>query len=246
MMRLWKTSYARPASSGNAGIVSVLAHAVIIAAWVVGTLPSSSLPSDGSSNRIYYIPPPERPATLRGDARSRFATSRSRRASGFGPGPTDIDARRPIAAPSARPRPAETANRFDGAAATASSATRATDSVFTVLEVDSAVVRSQSSAAPAYPRDLIAKHVEGSVLARYIVDTTGFADTTSFEVLQATDPAFIRAVRDALPYMRFSPAKIGVLKVKQLVEQAVHLSHHAPRRAEPSRASCHEQGSRNT
>ena len=50
------------------------------------------------------------------------------------------------------------------------------DSAFTILEVDSAVVRSQSSAAPAYPLDLLTKKVQGSVNARYVVDTTGFAD----------------------------------------------------------------------
>ena len=67
--------------------------------------------------------------------------------------------------------------------------------------------------------DLLSKHVEGTVVARYIVDTTGFADTTSFEVIRSTNPEFIRSVRDALPYMRFSPAKIGSHKVRQLVEQ---------------------------
>ena len=93
------------------------------------------------------------------------------------------------------------------------------DSVFTILEVDSAVVRSQSSAAPAYPLELLTKKIQGSVNARYVVDTTGFADTTSFEVLTSTNEGFVRAVRDALPYMRFMPAKIGSTKVRQLVEQ---------------------------
>jgi outer membrane biosynthesis protein TonB len=91
--------------------------------------------------------------------------------------------------------------------------------VFTELEVDSAVVRSALSAGPAYPLDLLAKHVEGMALVRYVVDTTGFADTESFTVIQTTDPGFARAVRDALPYMRFSPAKIGPKKVRMLVEQ---------------------------
>ncbi|MGH7619343.1 MAG: energy transducer TonB [Gemmatimonadaceae bacterium] len=75
------------------------------------------------------------------------------------------------------------------------------------------------SAAPAYPLDLLEKHVEGMALVRYVVDTTGFADTHSFTVIRATDSGFVRAVRDALPYMRFSPAKIGAKKVRQMVEQ---------------------------
>jgi hypothetical protein len=52
------------------------------------------------------------------------------------------------------------------------------------------------------------------------VDTTGFADLESLEVLKSTNDGFVRAVRDALPYMRFSPAKIGPQKVRQLVEQS--------------------------
>ena len=93
------------------------------------------------------------------------------------------------------------------------------DSVFSVLDVDTAVVRSTSSAAPAYPLKLLQAHIMGNVMSQYVVDTTGFADTTSFTVIKATHPEFIAAVREALPYMRFSPAKIGSLKVKQLVEQ---------------------------
>jgi protein TonB len=66
---------------------------------------------------------------------------------------------------------------------------------------------------------MLKANVMGSVAARYIVDTTGFADSSSFEVIRATNKEFIDAVRAALPYMRFSPAKIGKLKVRQLVEQ---------------------------
>src|SRR5262249_15417912 len=94
-----------------------------------------------------------------------------------------------------------------------------TDSVFTVLDVDTAVVRSANSAAPAYPLKLLEARITGSVSAQYVVDTTGFADTSSFHVMKATNPGFVQAVREALPYMRFKPAKIGPLKVRQLVEQ---------------------------
>jgi len=66
---------------------------------------------------------------------------------------------------------------------------------------------------------LLTAHIMGSVSARYVVDTTGFADTASFEVMKSTNPEFTTAVREALPYMRFTPAKIGSVKVRQLVEQ---------------------------
>ena len=93
------------------------------------------------------------------------------------------------------------------------------DSVYSILDVDTAVVRSANSAAPAYPLNLLQAHITGYVQAQYVVDTTGFADTTSFTVVKSTNPGFIVAVREALPYMRFTPAKIGSLKVRQLVEQ---------------------------
>ena len=93
------------------------------------------------------------------------------------------------------------------------------DSVYSVLEVDTAVVRSASSAAPAYPLKLLAAHVLGFVNAQYVVDTTASPTRRHFVVMQSTNPEFIVAVKDALPYMRFQPAKIGPTKVRQLVQQ---------------------------
>jgi len=218
-MRLWKTSYALRNPRGKAGLVSVATHAVLIAAWVANTLPGSSLASDSLANRVYYIPPPNKPMVPR-ETREVVRYLTLTPGSGLGPGPTDIDARRPSTS-----LVASTTAGGERADSTLPPPPQpvvgdpAGDSVFTELDVDSAVVRSQSSAAPAYPLDLLAKHVEGTVIARYIVDTTGFADTTSFEVVSSTNPAFIRSVREALPYMRFSPAKIGQHKVRQLVEQ---------------------------
>jgi TonB family protein len=92
------------------------------------------------------------------------------------------------------------------------------------------VVRSASSASPAYPLDLLKQHVEGMVRVRYVVDTTGFADPTSLEVVESSHPGFLASVKDALPYMRFSPAKIGDRKVRQLVEQpfSFHITNPAP------------------
>jgi outer membrane biosynthesis protein TonB len=88
-----------------------------------------------------------------------------------------------------------------------------------VLDVDSTVVRLPSSAAPEYPPALVAAHIQGSVTARYVVDTTGQADTSTFAVLESTNPAFVGAVREALPHMRFTAAMTGSRKVRQMVQQ---------------------------
>jgi protein TonB len=93
------------------------------------------------------------------------------------------------------------------------------DSIFTQLEVDSTVTRFPGSAAPAYPSEMLKQGVQGSVVTQYVVDTTGFADSTSLKIMHTTHEQFSDAVRAALPYMRFFPAKVGAKKVRQLVEQ---------------------------
>lgn len=214
MMRLWKESYARRTPSRAAAVLSTTAHVLVIAAWVAATLPPAAIALDSIANHIYYIPPPNRPpppasgetvhfiALGRGLGAGPAVVDPAHRASDAPPSPVaggDVDSVAVVAPPSApAPRP---------------------DSVYTVLEVDTTVMRSESSAAPAYPLDLLKQHIEGGVVVRYVVDTTGFADTTSLVIVSSTNPGFAQSVREALPYMRFSPAKIGSTKVRQLVQQ---------------------------
>jgi hypothetical protein len=66
---------------------------------------------------------------------------------------------------------------------------------------------------------MLKQGVQGSVMTQYVVDTSGFADTTSLKIMRTTHPEFSEAVRAALPFMRFFPAKVASKKVRQLVEQ---------------------------
>lgn len=93
------------------------------------------------------------------------------------------------------------------------------DSILTEIEVDSTVQRYPWSAAPQYPPELISANIEGSVSVTYVVDTTGFADSSSLQVVEATHPTFVESVRKALPGMRFRPALLAGHKVRQLVAQ---------------------------
>ena len=218
MMRLWMLSYARPRPVRNAGALSLLVHVLIVAACVEATRPPDSMPDEGIANRLYYLPPPDRQMVARGSHESVHYLTLAP-GPDVGPGPTVANPQRPsMSVPEHSPQAGERA--VDSVTAPPVVGEPEADSAFTILEVDSAVVRSQSSAAPAYPLDLLTKKVQGSVNARYVVDTTGFADTTSFEVLAATNEGFVRAVRDALPYMRFTSAKIGTRRVRQIVEQS--------------------------
>jgi TonB family protein len=93
------------------------------------------------------------------------------------------------------------------------------DTAFSVLEVDRTAERFDSSAAPVYPRELLAIGVEGLVQAIYVVDTTGVVDTSTVQVVQSDDPRFTESVRTALARMRFRPAIRAGKTVRQLVEQ---------------------------
>lgn len=216
MMRNWVWRNATSLVVASAA-ASIAAHAGVITAWVLGTMPEAGLPPESIANRPYYIPPPDRapPAAARRELVHYIDLTTEGLGTGAGTRTEGND--KPITAD-------ETLGHDEKGIDSVTAPpipppTKQEDSIYTVLEVDTAVVRSASSAAPAYPAELLAAHIEGYVNAQYVVDTTGFADTTSFTVLEATNDGFIRAVRDVLPHMRFQPAKIGTVKVRQLVRQ---------------------------
>jgi hypothetical protein len=217
MMRLWVQSYAKRTPVAPVLTLSAGLHGGIIALWILATMPAPNVPSESIANRVYYIPPPDKIPGGGGPREVVHYVSVGLNGAGDGAGPRTMGNARPVTANEAVGRGSP-----DTALAvppTPPPAPASEDSVFTVLDVDTAVVRSSNSAAPAYPLKLLQERVTGTVATRYVVDTTGFADTTSFQVLRATRQEFADAVREALPYMRFSPAKIGTLKVRQLVEQ---------------------------
>jgi TonB family protein len=117
------------------------------------------------------------------------------------------------------------ANRDDRTtAAPADTASVLGDNVYTSFEVDNAVQFSDGSAVPQYPPDLLARRVPGTVTVRFVVDTSGVADVQSLEIIDASDPQFAASVRDALPRMKFQPARLNGKRVRQLVEQPFRFS----------------------
>lgn len=93
------------------------------------------------------------------------------------------------------------------------------ETALTEIEVDSAVVRDPTSAAPVYPPELLAKNVEGSTFVNYVVDTTGSVDTTTIQVIRTTHTEFAQSVRNALALMKFRPAIQASRRVRQWVQQ---------------------------
>lgn len=215
-MRLWRESYARTSAVSPSALVSIVAHAAIIAASVAGTRKAAGVPEESLANRVYYLPPPNRGI-------AQIATRETLRY--FELAPEGLGSGLGVASVNDRKQFTEIDQSRIGDMGTelqtsiAAPPSVGSDTVLSELEVDSAALRDPSSAAPAYPLSMLKQNVQGSVFTQYVVDTSGFADSTSLKILHATHPDFALAVRAAIPYMRFAPARLGARKVRQLVEQ---------------------------
>lgn len=220
MMRLWVESYAaKTTAAGTSAFLSTVTHALLIGLSVAGTQKAAGVPEDSLANRVYYIPPPDRvPGQRSQQERIQWMA--------IGVPTTPAGQFADVRTGRSELGKAEAADRLEGLKLGIDSLTlpglpmiAGADSAFSVLEVDSAVSRHPWSAAPSYPSEMLKKKQEGTVFVRYVVDTSGFADATSFEVLRSSHEEFTAAVRVALPDMRFNPARIGRRRVRQLVEQ---------------------------
>jgi hypothetical protein len=231
-LQFWRHSGA--SASMSAG-VSSLVHATLIAASVWATLPSPDdlEPPDAD---VWYMPPPDpKPNRTTGSAETIQYVALAPEGPGSGLGAegsgVELDAGR------SDDRSLGNIGR-DSVTSVEEPGVEGSDSVFTIIEVDSAATRLPESAAPKYPKDLLERRVQGQAIVQFVVDTTGFADPASFSVVLASHPDFVASVREALPGMRFSTAKIGSVKVRQLVELpfTFHIADPPPVQAESTTA----------
>ncbi|HEX6106817.1 MAG TPA: TonB family protein [Gemmatimonadales bacterium] len=199
-------------------MASLLAHTGL--AWLAVSLTAggSQLPSDEREARVFFLLPPDRV-----DVRVHQTQIIQ-----WGRLGGDLEDGRRLARMSEGPllrehtygaRPGRDGSGARGELPFGPPPTLLPDTVFSVLEVDEMVERYDWSAAPAYPRDLLALGVEGVVRATYVVDTAGRVDTTTIEVLHSDDLRFTESVRVALAGMRFRPARRAGNVVRQLVQQ---------------------------
>lgn len=217
MMRLWVESYSRSTPVSSSAMISVVTHALLISVAIASTSRPTNIDPDWIENRAYYLPPPNRVPTQEGSRETIKYVELAPEGIGAGLGKAGFGTEQPVLhdlSESIGDLGRDTTNTQN-----APKLTGAGDSVFSQLEVDSTVSRYPGSAAPAYPIEMLKQGVQGSVTTQYVVDTSGFADTTSLKIMRTTNAEFSDAVRAALPYMRFFPAKVGAKKVRQLVEQ---------------------------
>jgi protein TonB len=85
--------------------------------------------------------------------------------------------------------------------------------------VEKVAVPLPGNAQPVYPERLRSAGIEGSVVLRFVVDTSGRVEPGSMRVLQADHELFASAVRTALAKHRFIPAEVSARRVRMLVEQ---------------------------
>lgn len=92
------------------------------------------------------------------------------------------------------------------------------DSPLRADEVEKQAALIPGSTPPRYPEILRSAGVEGRVIAQFIVDAAGRAEAGSLRFLRSDNQLFESAVRVALGRMRFAPAEVGGMKVRQLVQ----------------------------
>jgi len=99
-----------------------------------------------------------------------------------------------------------------------------TDQPYFDFQVEKPVVPAPGTAGPNYPDMLRSAGIEGTVLAQFVVDTTGRADMSTYKVLKSDNDLFSTSVKNYLGRARFLPAEVGGRKVKQLVQQPFQFS----------------------
>jgi len=201
------------------GAASVAVHAILIAAAVAGTTGAvHSRVDQPRSDTIIYVPVTPRPA----------APTRPAAPAPVITGPVISVPSRPVIQPTFNCDPG-TAFSIDSLLASLPGDTAGTgdpaapgtptDGVYDATAVDRAVTPRAGNPQPLYPNQLRSAGIEGTVVARFVVDTLGRVEPRSIDIISATHNLFTESVRDALQRSRFVPAQYGRFAVRQLVEQ---------------------------
>ncbi|MEO7457535.1 MAG: energy transducer TonB [Gemmatimonadaceae bacterium] len=215
-MRIWLHSTAKTATIGQSTLVSLVAHAVLVGAAVYSTGVNALQIQEKIAQRIFYLPPPDRHPVSENlvehlqylDVGTAAPVVPTREDGRLKAGKEEV----------VLPKPGgdKGADVFSQAPAIAY---ESQDSVYSILDVEESAARTAGSAAPVYPTELMKAGKEGGVYIRFVVDTSGHADSASIEVLRASHPLFVESVKRAVPQMLFTPAMVGGRKVRQAVEQ---------------------------
>ena len=236
-MRIWLHATAKGSTIGGSTAVSVVAHAVLIGAAIYGTGVRARQLDQSIAERtalLHFLPPPDRRPTSDYLAEHLQYIDVGSRGEAL---PMRADGQVFEPAGTTRPSGVPSKPHAEDQSQAPAAAFDSRDSVYSMLDVEETAVRTEGSAAPAYPPDLMAEGKEGGVYLRFVVDTAGRADAASIEVLRSSHPAFTQSVRQALPLMLYTPATIAGRRVRQLVEQNFEFHIKRPAPAEHTRTT---------
>ncbi|MEO5816191.1 MAG: M56 family metallopeptidase [Gemmatimonadaceae bacterium] len=91
---------------------------------------------------------------------------------------------------------------------------------FKEFTLDKYAQQIPGSARVLYPDELRAAKVEGQVIAQFVVEPDGQLMAGSFKVLKSDNTLFTQAVQKVLPDLRYTPAEVKGVKVRQLVQES--------------------------
>jgi Gram-negative bacterial TonB protein C-terminal len=209
MLKPWIETFSKRTPLTASAVFSVVTHMVLIAGAVVATTTAVREMPLPENTLVRFLAPPNRPAGQAPQAEMIRYVAVSIPTFGVGLGAAVQQSTE------AKPKP-EAHDELDSPALRE---IPGLDSVFLLIDVDSAARRYPWSAAPVYPPRMLEQKMSGFVRAEWVVQADGYADTSTLRIVEATHEDFVQAVRDALPLMRFTPAKIGRHAVSQLVQQ---------------------------
>lgn len=226
MLGVLPESKRTPTRAGGGTAVSIAVHVGLIAAAVAASASARPLPAPGPEQvEVYYLPPDgtREPGPVQRDAAPRLTTP-------IDPLPrlrAPIDVELGISLPASNDVPLSPIAFGGGVPGDAGAPTPGPagggggqGDLHFEWTVDRAARALAGNPAPEYPRMLRDASVEGTVLAQFVIDTTGRADMRTFRAISSPHPLFDGAVRAAVARMRFAPARVGDAPVRVLVQQS--------------------------
>lgn len=93
-----------------------------------------------------------------------------------------------------------------------------TDTVFFASQVSLGGDLLPHHPVPQYPAALRPEKIAGTVIAEWVIDTTGSPEMATFRILKSPRQEFSDAVRLAVAGMRYTPAIHNGRKVRELIQ----------------------------
>ena len=219
MLETLLESKSRTSRSAGGAVVSVTAHTLLIAAALYATAQARvEAARSPQPVRPIFFPLP-RPAVPTAPANAVQSIQSNRRRLVFVE--PNLDIRIPsVDMSNVISKPSDFGPNTIGptSARSGESGSVPTGGTFRADQVEREVAVMPGSSPPRYPEALRSSGVEGQVIAVFVVNEMGRAETDSIRFSRSDNRLFEDAVKESLRRTRFVPAEMGGRKVRQLVQ----------------------------